>query len=187
MLVKKWRASGIRRVMYLDNGIATSECLSESKYHACQIKSDLHAAGFSGFFSNEKESNWIPSHHLLWLGIIIDLNSINYRIPTSKLSKLRLLVESTVNNAVVSARTLARLAGKIMAARLAIGPAATMFTKYFYMAVCLAPYWNFRILLTTEIKLELKFWKQRVFFLLMIQLSTHFDSLYRCQFHRWRG
>ena len=89
--------------MYLDNGIATSECLSESKYHACQIKSDLQAAGFSGFFYNEKESSWIPSHHLLWLRIIIDLNSINYRIPTSKLAKLRLLVESTVNNAVVSA------------------------------------------------------------------------------------
>ena len=140
--------------MYLDDGIATSECLSESTSHTCQIKSDLQAAGFS---INEKISSWIPSHHLQWLGIIIDLNSVNYRIHTSKLAELRLLVESTVYNAVFSARTLARLAGKIMATRLVIGPAATMFTKYFYMAICLSPYWDFSIPFTTEIKLDLKF------------------------------
>ena len=133
VLVRKWRASGIRIVMYLDDGIATSECLSESTSHAFQIKSDLRAAGFS---IDKKKSSWIPAQKLQWLGIIIDLNSVNYRIPASKLAKLRLLIESTVNNAVVSARTLARLAGKIMAARLAIGPAAIMFTKYFYMAIC---------------------------------------------------
>ena len=51
-VVRKWQASGIIIVMYLDDCIATNECLSESTSHAFQIKSDLQAAGFS---INEKK------------------------------------------------------------------------------------------------------------------------------------
>ena len=52
VLVRKSRASGIRIVMYLDDCIATSEYFSKLTSHACQIKSDLQAVGFS---INEKK------------------------------------------------------------------------------------------------------------------------------------
>ena len=60
-LVKHWRASGIKVVLYLDDGITTSKFSSNLASQANQMKSDLNRAGF---IINDEKSSWTPSHSL---------------------------------------------------------------------------------------------------------------------------
>ena len=67
-LVKKWRARGIKCVMYIDDGIAGSPSLQLTTKIRDVMLDDLQNAGFT---VNFKKSNLTPSHREVWLGFIV--------------------------------------------------------------------------------------------------------------------
>ena len=69
-----------------------------------------------------------------------------------------MLVSATECNKFTSARLLAQLAGKIIACKLAVGPASLMFTKFIHMTICRARTWGHPFLVPDTVRSELKFW-----------------------------
>ena len=69
VLVKYWRCNGIKIVLFMDDGIGADGSAEKSKRAADFVKSSIEK---SEFVTNTGKSNWVPSHHVTWLGLEIN-------------------------------------------------------------------------------------------------------------------
>ena len=80
-LVKRWRAMGIRVILYIDDGICASSTHSQCCQHRDVVLSDLEKAGL---VLSIPKCHLEPHQIADWLGYIIDLVSGYFRIPGDK-------------------------------------------------------------------------------------------------------
>ena len=64
--VKFWRFSGVKIVVFLDDGCGKGDSLQIAKRHSLFVQSSLSNAGF---VANSTKSLWDPSQSLVWLGL----------------------------------------------------------------------------------------------------------------------
>ena len=158
-LVKRWRARGLRCIVYIDDGICASPNFELASWARDLIVSDL---GRAGFVLNLEKSQLDPSQFGRWLGFEIDLYAGSFRVPSDKISKLKNLIASIDPCSQVQVRLIASVAGQIISMGLALGPVARLRTRALYTVIEQRQYWNDRLFLTDEAREELQFWQEHV-------------------------
>eukprot|EP00732_Lithocolla_globosa_P001477 Lithocolla_globosa_v1_NODE_748_length_3337_cov_38.897623.p2 type:complete len:131 gc:universal NODE_748_length_3337_cov_38.897623:2351-1959(-) len=118
-LVRFWRKQGIRLIHYLDDFGAGHEDYSKAVFLAARMVHDLENLGFMVNFG---KSQLTPSHILKLLGLLIDTERKELRVPEDKWQKLREKLGWVLRDACMSARKLASISGQIISMRPALGP-----------------------------------------------------------------
>ena len=103
-------------------------------------------------------SHWTPLEIGEWLGFVIDSISLSFRIPEKKVSKLKDLLDSTIQAGYSSFRELVRIAGTIISVALAVSPISRLMTRQMYFAIETRSAWDNSIHFSPSLLLELKFW-----------------------------
>ena len=108
-----------------------------------------------GLIREESKGHWEPTQSLEFLGLILDTESALVRIPQDKLMTLKELLPLVIQNSTLSARTMAKIAGKIICLSLAFSP-ARIYTRELYKLVDAANRmkweWNHQLQLTAQVK-----------------------------------
>lgn len=157
-MVKYWRFNNIKIVLHLDDGLAMAESFEECQRISSFIKSSLEDAGL---LINQEKSIFSPVQDIEWLGIRWNLVRFSISIPERRIQD----VESTIVKFLsdlpkVSARALARVAGKIISLQPVFGNICRLMTRYCYIEIVFRVSWDNTLNFKFAIKSinELKFW-----------------------------
>ena len=158
-LVRYWRASGIRIVLYLDDGLATAADKQSALKTSIFVRETLSKAGF---VTHPVKSQWSPVQRLSWLGFVIDTSLGQLEVPSEKITLLRCQLQQILSMDRIPARLLASVVGKIIAMGLAIGPLTRFMTRSVYTMIESRYSWCDHLQLSSEAERELAFWEKRV-------------------------
>ena len=81
---KHWTGTGIKAIMYIDDGIAASRSFDLSKTTGKLVKNDLVSAEF---IINIEKRDFNPKTNEKWLGTIIDTIEMTFTVPSKKINK----------------------------------------------------------------------------------------------------
>ena len=151
----RWRSLGHNCFIYIDDGISGHRTKSLAIIVSSRQKLDLSKAGF--IFSEKCE--WEPHQIGVWLGLIIDTIKFEFRIPDSKLEKLRLKLDHIIESRIATFRFIAKLAGFLQSLRLAVGPVIRLFTRQMYFTIANRTFWDDYAELSDSLLEELRFWR----------------------------
>lgn len=84
--VKNWRSTGMKCVIYIDDGINGASSSSRAAIENAIILRDLKEAGF---VINKDKSNGTPAQTGKWLGMTLDTNKMIFSVPIEKINKLQ--------------------------------------------------------------------------------------------------
>lgn len=154
-LIRKWRGTGIKSILYIDDGINGNTSLPQATKSAQIIRTDLANAGF---VVNEAKSNFAPTQVGQWLGMIIDTKDMTFTVPLEKVQTLRSKLEKLLRQNSVTAKQLASVAGTLSSMNLAVGPMVRMLTRSMYAQIATANSWYSPLVLNHDTKTELRFW-----------------------------
>jgi hypothetical protein len=159
-VVRHLRMSGLKLVVYLDDGICVANSHEQAANNAHIIQSTLNDAGF---VVNKEKSKFEPSQALQWLGFLFDTHNCRIRVPADKLSRVHdfLLCCSTLSRP--STRELAAMVGKITAMHLAFGNIVFLKTKFCQKEISKRISWDQRASWQIQCKAELEFWTKNLF------------------------
>ena len=158
-LVRYWCASGIRIVLYLDDGLAVAADKHSALTASDFVRKTLSSAGF---VTHPVKSQWSPVQRLSWLGFVIDTSVGHLEVPAEKITLLKRQLKQTIGMRWVPARLLASVVGKIIAMGLAIGPLTRFMNRSLYATIEARCSWCDRLQLSPEAQYELIFWEKRV-------------------------
>jgi hypothetical protein len=129
--VMELRKPGIPMSSYIDDALTAAitlrRCLRQSSLSAIFI-------GALGAFLGLPKCHLKPEQVQEWLGFIADAKEESFRISEKKLSKLKVVLEEAIGKPLVSARTLAKLAGKLISTSPAVLP-ASLFSRNLFQAL----------------------------------------------------
>lgn len=106
-VVRYMRSEGVDCLGYLDDFFVTGSCREDCEENQVNLISVIQQLGFS---INMKKVI-VPSHTPKYLGIIIDLESMVFRLPEEKIKKTQLLVKDILGKKYVSRKALERITG----------------------------------------------------------------------------
>ena len=143
-LVKRWRASACKIVVYLDDGMGASYSFS-SCVHQARVKSDLIN---SGLVPNDEKCIWCPNQQLTWLGLDWNLQFQTLSIPQKKIVKLLNSINDALASRKIKARQLALVTGLINSTSIVFGSICKLMTKALHRrincAICVTARHSFR-------------------------------------------
>ena len=154
-LVKHWRSSGMKIVVYLDDGLGFSESFKSAKIFSDQVKSDLEK---SGLVQNEEKSTWEPTQSLIWLGIGADLSQGKLFVTDKRIQSTSVLIKSIIARPRTTARKLAKITGKIISMSLVFGNITNLMLRYSHMSIIERISWDSYFNVNTLVLNELIFW-----------------------------
>jgi hypothetical protein len=162
-IVKYFRENFIDIVLYLDDGLAMSDSISDCKNMSTFIQNTLEKAGFQ---INFEKSVFHPSQTLEWLGLIWNSEEYSLSIPCRRIDDLKISLEfvlKTMPN--VTARQLAKVTGKIISLSPVFGNVCSIMTRYCYMKIMSRLSWD--SVLNPErnedVLKELHFWLSNIY------------------------
>ena len=158
-LVKKWRAEGIRSILYIDDGINGHRSYHEALQAGNTV---FHDITMSGFMINVEKSDFQPKQTGEWLGTIIDTRDMTFTIPERKIKKLKLNITSSLRQKLSSAKQISKIAGQVSSMYLAIGPLVRLFTRHMYRLIESRVSWFSPLILDDETLSELHFWNSNI-------------------------
>ena len=154
-LVRRWRSMGHSSLIYLVDGFGSRPDKCSAVAASLIQRKELSS---SGLLCNEEKSHWDPVQIGEWLGFVIDTILMCFRIPEKKVLKLKGLLDSAIQDGFSSFRELARIAGTIISAALAVGPISRLLTRQMYFAIETRSAWDDIIHFPPSLLQELKFW-----------------------------
>eukprot|EP00731_Ephydatia_muelleri_P015005 Em0008g725a len=154
-LVRLWRSKGIKAIVYLDDGIVSSQNESSAKASSAWVRDTLDRAGW---VCNEAKSVWVPTHELVWLGFNLNLSKGSISVPEGKVRALQHSLKVAVKTSSLLAKTVASLIGRIISMSLALGPVARFRTRALYALLESRQAWCDILLITQDAGEELRFW-----------------------------
>ena len=84
-LIKFWRGKSLKVVMYLDDGLAGANTMSDSIKLSLEVQSDLKKLGF---ILAEDKCQWAPSQIVTWLGLIWNMHEGTLHLTEERALKL---------------------------------------------------------------------------------------------------
>lgn len=104
---------------------------------------------------------WVPAERIVWLGFELDLVHGQLWVPESKLQALQgQLVRA--NDAVMTAKALASVIGRIISMAPALGPVTRLMIRSLYAVPNARRSWCQSMVLSPEAKDELLFWQKQI-------------------------
>ena len=161
-LVKYWRLHGLLIVVYTDDGICITIGLEEAKRNSKFVRDSIIAAGL---VPNVEKSNSEPSQTSWWLGIITDTHKGVLFLPKRSIESLTTSISNVLSNCrSSSARSLARVTGKIISMQPVVGSISRLMTRYLYSATDSGECWDSPVdlLARPEVLQELQFWENNI-------------------------
>ena len=155
VLVRHWRAAGIRCQMYMDDGSGGHCTKDGAKQVAEQMRNDLICAGF---VPNESKCQWEPSQVVEMLGMRVDLRKGIIYATERRVEKLRVCLNRLQSTSTPTARDMAQLTGYLLSMSLALGPVSRLRTRAFYAMILSRYSWSKPMLWSEEAWQDLKFW-----------------------------
>ena len=131
---------------------------------------------------NEEKSHWDPVQIGEWLGFVIDTILMCFRIPKKKVLKLKGLLDSAIQDGFSSLCELARIAGTLISAALAVGPISRLLTRQMYFAIETRSAWEEIIHFSPSLLQKLKFWYCNIDCLNGYSIRPLLSYAYRCIF-----
>ncbi|KAL5496815.1 hypothetical protein EMCRGX_G013175 [Ephydatia muelleri] len=147
--------SGLKAVMYLDDGIVAVQGEKEAEKASGWVRNTLHK---SGLVVNDKKSVWRPSHSIAWLGFEIDLLKGQIAVPQAKVQALQSMLKGALCSQRLQARCIASIVGKIISMGIAVGPVSRFMTRNLYALLDCRKAWCEMLELTPPVRMELDFW-----------------------------
>ena len=139
-LVKYWLFYCIKIVVFLDDGWGTNDCFKKAWSDSLFVKDSLLQAGF---VENVEKSVWKPVQRIEWLGLIWDSCNFCLLIPEIRISDLKSILNPiSVIPYRVTARGIARCAGKVISLIHVVGNIARIMTRYLYMEIQTRSAWH---------------------------------------------
>ena len=158
-LTKLWRSTGIKSIIFVDDGIAAQKTEALAEKAARKIQYVLTRAGFT---INRKKSDFKPKQKGKWLGVIIDTRNMIFSVPIEKMDKLKEDITEAMERNVSTPKELAKIAGTLSSMHQAIGPLVRLFTRSLYQQIAEAFTWYQPVQLNQKSATELKFWLQNI-------------------------
>lgn len=160
-LISVWHGQGINIAVFLDDGAGVDTEFNKTLQASKMTRELLKDCGF---VINEAKSQWYPVQILVWLGIEVDLIQNTYKITQERISSLLSSIEYILKSPYTSARTLCRLAGKIVSMKFVLSNLIRLRTRFLYKAIDKAPTWDgkINILHFKEAHKEILFWKNNI-------------------------
>ena len=157
-LIKYWRLHAIRVVCFLDDSLGIEFGYSKSETSSKFVLNTLINAGF---VINKEKSVWEPTKTLTWLGISVNLNKGCLYVSNERISNLLETVKYITNHLYGSARTLAKLAGKIISTKFVLGDITQLKTRFIYQCIESRVSWDKKFNINNYNKMveEILFWK----------------------------
>ena len=125
------RELGVRLIAYIDDILILAESREELERHVVAL---IYLLECMGYIINSKKSITNPAQTLEFLGLIVDTLSMELRLPLDKLKKIRAESRKLAREQTTSARSLARLLGKMNATTPVIPP-APLFCRHLQMSL----------------------------------------------------
>jgi len=125
------RGLGIQMVIYMDNMLlmaSSKQSIQEHTHITIFVLENL------GFIINNKKSLLDPSQEIEFLGMVVNSQSMDLKLPGEKIKKIRLEARNILDTASPSAKTLAQLLGKLNATTPAL-QAAPLFSRALQMCL----------------------------------------------------
>ena len=154
LLVRSWRASGIRMIAYLDDWLFVLS-RTDAQSTLKRVLDDCRAAHVA---INLEKSHLTPVRRLEHLGFEVDLDANRFRASPSRWDTLQGEIREILRDDVCSARQAYRTAGRLVSLGLALGPAARIFTRHLYAWVDTLTTWDRRVPPHVDVREELLFW-----------------------------
>ena len=158
-LVKHWRKSGIKIIVYLDDGLCIETTFELAMKHSEIIRQDIKD---SGFVANDAKSNWFPTQSLIWLGIHVDTNKSILCVTKRRIDKAMLIIDSLCFRARTTARRLACLAGMLTSMSFVLGPITSLMLRYSHIAIINRISWDSYFNLDLNVQNEIHYWKNNL-------------------------
>ena len=163
-VIKYWRSTGLKIVMYLDDGLGGGKNMKEAMLASEKIHSDLEKFGF--VLASEK-CNWVPIQGLDWLGFHWDMIEGVIRITEKRIEKpLRILkvfrIQFHYGIRLFRVKFIASLVGQIISMQPVLGDQARLRTRYLYQCILQRASWNAKVLVSTDAFEECIFWEHKV-------------------------
>ena len=155
-LVKKWRAQGVKSILYIDDGVIGGSSHHTAAASARLVQTDLQLAGF---ILNEKKTDLEPKRQGKWLGFLIDTEKMEFKVPPEKVRNLYQKLHRILNARKTTSKELASLAGTLSAMHHAVGPLVRLQTRAIYAALARAESWYAQICLDAATLAEIAFWR----------------------------
>ena len=159
VLVKYWRANGIKIVIFIDDGIGAAGTFSRAKLSSDFVKRSIE---LSGFISNEEKSVWDPIQSAVWLGLEIDTKLFVLKIKEKRIQKVLGQISKFLNTCKASAREISSIAGGIVSQGLVLGPITGLFTREMYRFIDATPSWDRKVSTPAAVYSELDFWSKNL-------------------------
>ena len=155
VMVRYWRAQGIKCMMFFDDGSAGAGTVEETVRVAGVLTETLERAGWK---INVEKSCLVPSQKPTILGFVLDL--VHGRVSVAEARVLRFLEHLRVLHSKrrLNAKECARLAGFIISMSFAIGPVARLRTRALYDMILRRKSWFHRQEWSDEAYAEVSFW-----------------------------
>lgn len=153
-LVKRCRSMGHISFIYLDDGLFQRKELSSSGL-VLQRREVSFSLLRNRYFGRHATT---PMQIGEWLCLVIDIISKTFQIPDKKVSKLKGLLDSSIQDGHSSFRELAGVAGSIISVALAVGPFSRLLTRQMYFAIETRSAWDHTLRFSPGLLEKLKFW-----------------------------
>lgn len=111
VFVKNWRQLGFNVVIYIDDGLSSTESDQECRRTAKVIRRDLVNAGI---VLNVEKSRWLPAQVGEFLGFIVDTTKMELRVSEEKTTLLLSQIEEVLAKGFCDAKVISRIAGRII-------------------------------------------------------------------------
>jgi len=148
--------------MFLDDGWGTNKTFENATSDSHFVHDSLLKAGF---VINQEKSQWLPAQRIEWIGILWDSIDFCIRIPSRRINDCISLLESVLGNTVkVTARLLARCAGKIVSMKPVFGNVVRLMTRFMYILIETKTSWErcFMVEPDHPCLQEIKFWLNHI-------------------------
>ena len=149
-------------MVYIDDGICITIGLEEAKRNSKFVRETLIAVGL---VPNVEKSNWEPSQTSEWLGIITHAHKGVLFLPKRRIEFLTTSISNVLSNSrSSSARSLARVTGKIFSMQPVVGSISRLMTRYLYSAIDSGKSWDSPVdfLARPEVLQDLHFWENNI-------------------------
>ena len=155
VVVRYWRAKGLRILVYLDDGLCAVAGKRAALDASLLVRDTLAKAGF---VAHPSKSIWQPTQRLTWLGFVVDVGLGQVEVPKEKIVALRVMLRQAWRSTQIRAKALATVVWKIIAMGLAIGPVSRFRTRSLYAVLQSRNAWCDMLTLSPEAMDELTFW-----------------------------
>lgn len=138
--MKYWRSNNIKIVLCLDDGLAMADSVEECYIISTFIRSSLQEAGF---LINFEKYVFHQVKEIEWLGITWNSTLFSISIPERRIHEVEMNIVQLISDLPkVTARSLARVAGKTMSMYTVMGNLCKLMTRYCYMEILLRQSWT---------------------------------------------